>query len=139
MNRSTKVIIVAGVVICFILIPLGLYVMSEQNKTHQDNSLVAEPTRTKEDLLSATARALPDYSENGKPTFEIVSYKNPIPRWYVVTIKMIGDTTNNYAKVLLYDSTETKDLSLMLGPGTAFNQEELAGKGIPSSLIEDLN
>jgi len=29
MNRSTKVIIVAGVVICFILIPLSLYVMSE--------------------------------------------------------------------------------------------------------------
>lgn len=144
MDKSTKRIIVIGCLVCFVVLPLGISLWAVYSSQHQaapQVTTVTPPQRTDTELLSAITTSLPAYVDsNGKPLITIIKTTHPQPNWYIVTMKLISDSSDNYAKVLINDPyTSDKGLHVILGPGTSFSSDDTAGKGVPDSVLKELN
>jgi hypothetical protein len=115
------------------------------NTKHETSSIqkptVNPPKRSNEQLMTSITTSLPQYlDDNGKPTITILRSSHPHPNWYIAVIILNGDTSDNYAKVLINDPYESASgLRVVLGPGTAFTTDDTNGKGIPDSVLKDLN
>lgn len=57
--------------------------------------------------------------KDGTPTFTIIKYKEPLPGWYIATIRN-NNTATEDARVILRGSM-TGNLTIFAGPGTYFD------------------
>jgi hypothetical protein len=144
MNTSTKRIIIIGLIVCFVIVPVGLSLwLSWQHKSADQSTASTHnpPKRSDDELMTAITSSLPAYTDDsGHSTIDIVSSSRPAPNWYIVKIIQKGDSSDNYAKVLLNDPyTSASGLRVVLGPGTSFSSDDTAGKGIPDVVLKELN
>jgi hypothetical protein len=145
MNKKTRIIIIIGSIVTFILVPLvaSLIFSSLQPKkedlTKKDVSSL--PDKTDKELLDAIAANDQSLTTDGKPNIAIINTVKPQKGWYIVSVRQIDDINgDNPAKILLHDTgIGTNSLSTILGPGTDFPQETTQSLGIPDSVVKALN
>lgn len=84
-------------------------------------SAITPPTT---EQLSDTIQSSKDYltGPNGQPTFGIISVKNPLPGWYVVTVRV--QNAGEPGKVILQQTDNPNNpLTVVSGPATSFPPE----------------
>lgn len=142
MEKSTKILITCGLLVCFLIIPIGVYVLAQTSTKPEEKSVLTRtpPARSNDELISAITSD-PAYLENGGvPDIIIKEYLRPLPNWYVVTIQMKSDDTGNTAKVLVNDPvSDVSGIRVILGPGTSFSEQDISEHGVPSGVLEVLN
>lgn len=145
MDKKTRIIIIVGSIITFVIVPIvtALIISQNQQPVDDDRAVVENPQQLPERSNDDLAKAINDQSqelksEDGNYTFVILNVKQPEKGWYVVTIRAADDTSENpnTALVVLQD---TGHLQLLLGPGTSFSQELTQSLGIPDTVARELN
>lgn len=114
----------------------------EAKQSQGTPKVISLETRSKNDILNAIIRSLPEYTDaSQRPTIDVVSFSLSAQHWYVAKIKLIADSSNNYAMVLVHDpSSNVDDMKVVLGPGTSFDKSYTPDNlDIPDKVFEDLN
>ena len=147
MDKRTRLVIIIGCIVTFIIVPAVTLFILTKNDTNQraknaskvDTSKQTQlPNRSTEELTSAIANSESSLTEGGKPTFAISTVTKPTAGWYVVTIHLLNDPEGtNPAKMLVQDDGDR--LSVLLGPGTSFPTETTQSIGVPDVVAEELN
>jgi len=152
MDKKTRTIIIVGCIVTFLVIPAVTALIlsrlyqkpqdqTQQAKTNPTQNSPTLPKRSNDELTSAITNKNPDLVSDGKPTFTLVNASNPLPGWYVVTIRDLSDVDGtNPAKLLIQDTGNNETgLNVLLGPGTAFPAEVTDPLGIPGPVVKELN
>lgn len=149
MKTTNRTYVIIWLITAFIVAPLltiGVLYYIQTNKGGQTPTSTSRQEMKREDTvtnkaliekISALDRQLfIDKSDN--PRISIVSHK-VIDNWHLVSVKFTDNSDNNLAKFLLLQSNTTDPIQVVLGPGTQFNEDDRLGKGIPESIIVELN
>ena len=138
--RSTKYIIIAGCIICFVVIPIVLYMLAIAGKQSSDTTL-QPPKRTQDDVLGfiAERNLVPRYRD-GSLAVDIELVINPAPKWYIIIYRLrFGDSANINRVFLLNDSQESiGDMEVVFGETVQPTGDQLRSRGVPSTVIKAL-
>jgi cytoskeletal protein RodZ len=92
---------------------------SNSGTTSPSPSATPQATPTSDDFYNVIAKSNSVATDgNGQASFGITNTQNPIPGWYIVTIK---SGSLEPAKVILHQTNDsTNPLAIIAGPGTYF-------------------
>lgn len=142
-TKYTRLIIIIGCIITFIIVPAAAYFTFAPKNTGSMQNIPAKdlPNRSQSDISTAITNKMPELMDSdSKPTFTITKVERLEKVWYVVFLRTNDDVSNsNPFKALLYDNGSKEGLSVLLGPGTAFPENESQQIGVPSSIAKELN
>jgi len=142
MNRK-RLIIIATCTVLLVGALVAYYFINQANQAKQqsqeESSIPAN--RSNNELTLAIAAQAPELADNGQPVFVIDSVKKPLAGWYIVTMYQKDDPgKTNPARILLQDRGSNKGgLQVVMGPGTAFPDEETKAYGIPEPVAKELD
>lgn len=94
---------------------------SDPEKSNLDtleNDAIAPEVANKK-ISDAIIKKTPALASNGIPNFTIIKYKEPLPGWYIATVRNNSTTTED-ARVILKGSI-SGNLTVFAGPGTYFD------------------
>lgn len=140
MDKNTRLIIIIGSIVTFIIVPVVATLLlsntSRPQDTEQDSTSITElKDRSNDELHKAIKEQSPELAE---VPFVIAKSTQPQKGWYVVTIRAEDDPEGqNPARLLLQDTNN--GLSLLLGPGTSFEENATDPVGVPDNVAEELN
>ena len=143
-TKHTRLIIIIGCIVTFIIVPsVTYYILTPKDTSGSTKNVPAKdlPDRSQSDISTAITNKVPELMDNdGKPTFTITKMERLQKAWYVIFLRTNDDTTNsNPFKALVYDGGSKDGLSVLLGPGSAFPEDEALKLGIPSEIVKELN
>lgn len=142
-TKNTRLIIIIGCIVTFIIVPAIAYFALMPKDTSGGTNIAAQnlPDRSHADISTAITNKVPELmDDNSKPTFTITKVVRLEKVWYVVYLRTNDDTSNsNPFKALIYDNGSKEGLSVLLGPGSAFPEDETQQIGVPSSIAKELN
>lgn len=135
MDKNTRLIVITGSVLTFIIIPVVAWVMLSQSNqsasSETDSTAITElKDRSNEELLDAIKK---QSGELADITFTVTEVTQPQKGWYVVTIESNG----NPGRMLVQDTNN--GLAVLLGPGTYFDSNATDPVGVPDTVAEELN
>lgn len=143
----SKRFIIISCVLLFIVSPAAAAILV--NVTHKDAVLSSEvQPATKKELLSAIKQANdnPAASQQFEEVTDIVSIKRMDTWWYVATVKLAGNSSDdNYnpglqGMIFAKFTNQPNSIYVVTKPGEAFNHYNISGSaGVPYDVIDELN